>query len=192
MSSPSGYNPVRAVIEKVMDSARDGSVIPYVVNYYVRTPKGAVKNFGPLAYDVKKDGKPSVANLEKFVKAYIKSFSAGGANVKISEDEGYIPIANRAELIGQKDGTKIEWKAPAFMVLDSADRNRKEFSSVAKAVAYAKDGNGGRIAVKSDDKGGKAYWYSMEYTMGDIAKDIPGNVKIGTFKDFSKGGQFAE
>jgi muramoyltetrapeptide carboxypeptidase LdcA involved in peptidoglycan recycling len=80
-------------------------------------------------------------------------------------------------------------------VLDAVDSDtdfkvRKVFNSLEQAIDFAKQ-KGGRIARPTKSKLGKVFWYSMKYTMGDIMKDTSGDYQIGTWKDFTSGGQFS-
>lgn len=71
-----------------------------------------------MAWDSKRNGKPSAANLEKWVMAYAKSLELGGANEHISKAEGFIPYPRRAEVRVNKPGGAIvaEWKAALFQI----------------------------------------------------------------------------
>jgi hypothetical protein len=71
-----------------------------------------------ISWDIKRFGRPTPANLEKFVLTYGKSLEIGGANAKISEDLGYIPYPNRAVIrFNHSHGNPVvSWVAPAFMV----------------------------------------------------------------------------
>ena len=71
-----------------------------------------------MSWDIKRFGRPTPANLEKFVLAYGKSLEIGGANEKISKDLGYIPYPNRAVIrYNHSHGNPVcSWVAPAFMV----------------------------------------------------------------------------
>lgn len=69
-------------------------------------------------WDVLTMGRPSIPNLERYVLAMERSFEAGGANSRLSERLGYVPYANKAQIVRQKtDEIVVEWTAPAFRVV---------------------------------------------------------------------------
>lgn len=68
---------------------------------------------------IKGHGKPTEANLIKYVEAYIESLKIGGSNQHISKSLGYIPFPKWARIV-HNDGSRqvvVEWKAPAFMLV---------------------------------------------------------------------------
>jgi hypothetical protein len=70
-------------------------------------------------HQVKGYGKPTEANLTKYIEAFIESLKPGGCNHHVSKALGYMPIPNwariRVNCIGGE--TLAEWKAPMFMAL---------------------------------------------------------------------------
>lgn len=65
----------------------------------------------------KEKGKPTAANLEKYIHAYAKSLEPGGANEHVSEHFGYIPYPRWARIVEQSSGAVVaEWKAGTFQV----------------------------------------------------------------------------
>ena len=91
------------------------------------TPKYAVEMEGCTSatwrvgpeYQIPGNGKPTAANLAKYVEAYIGSLKTGGVNVHISKALGYMPIPNWARIV-LNDGSRTviaEWKAPLFMIV---------------------------------------------------------------------------
>jgi hypothetical protein len=71
-----------------------------------------------MSWDIKHHGRPTPANLEKYVRAYAKSLEAGGSNEHLSKDAGYIPYPNRAVIrYNHSHGHPVcSWVAPNFMV----------------------------------------------------------------------------
>jgi hypothetical protein len=71
-----------------------------------------------MIWDVKRYGKPTVANVEKWVMAFAKSLEAGGSNAKISEDLGYVPYPRDVYVKLNYTGGAIvaRWKAAMFQV----------------------------------------------------------------------------
>jgi hypothetical protein len=78
----------------------------------------SVKAIEALSWDIKRYGRPTPANLEKYVLAYGKSLEIGGANEHLSKELGYIPYPNRAVIrFNHSHGNPVcSWVAPAFMV----------------------------------------------------------------------------
>lgn len=67
-------------------------------------------------------GKPTVANLNRYVAEYMKSLEPGGSNVNISKALGFVPYPNWARIV-VNDGSRsvvVEWKAPMFMLVGGA------------------------------------------------------------------------
>ena len=72
-----------------------------------------------MAWDAKRDGKPTDAKVEAWAKAYIASLKMGGCNEHISLGLGYIPVPNRVQVV-TNDRYKVlvaGWNAPAFMII---------------------------------------------------------------------------
>lgn len=63
-------------------------------------------------------GKPTTANLEKFIIVYAKSLETNGCNAHISKGLGFIPYPSKAKIKFNKTNgaTVVEWKAPMFMM----------------------------------------------------------------------------
>ncbi len=69
-------------------------------------------------YGIPGDGKPTEANLIKYIRAYAKSLESG-SNVHISKALGYVPYPTWARIVRQADGQVMaEWKAAPFQVWD--------------------------------------------------------------------------
>jgi hypothetical protein len=49
-----------------------------------------------MIWEYKRHGKPTDANVKKYVHIYAKSFEPGGVNSGISQEIGYIPYPSRA------------------------------------------------------------------------------------------------
>lgn len=64
-------------------------------------------------------GRPTAAQLERWVLEYLRSFQVGGVNEHISRAQGYIPHASRAVVRENNSGGRVvaQWTAPMFMVL---------------------------------------------------------------------------
>ena len=70
-----------------------------------------------MAWDTKRDGKPTNANLEKWRKAYNESFNTGGVNFHASQGTGVIIHIYKAWIIEQKTGAWVtQTDAPMFEV----------------------------------------------------------------------------
>ncbi len=69
-------------------------------------------------WDVKRHGRPTEANLEKYVMTYAKSLEIGGSNVGISNALGYIPYPRAAKIVHNVHGGSLvaSWKAAMFQV----------------------------------------------------------------------------
>lgn len=69
------------------------------------------------AWVVKDYGRPTLANLKRWICSYERSLELG-VNQHISKRLGYIPYVNRADIIRQKTHELIVvWKAPSFRVV---------------------------------------------------------------------------
>ena len=86
------------------------STIPtYVVRY--RDQQGLAL----VAWNTKTNGRPTVANLERWRKAMNASFQFGGCNAHVSKALGYIPHVSSATLRNQRLGQDVcAVKAPMF------------------------------------------------------------------------------
>jgi hypothetical protein len=74
--------------------------------------------FSPMAWEVKSKGKPTEANIEKYVRAFVDSQKIGGCNEHLSRSAGFIQVPNRARIIRQADNQVVaEWRAPMFMAI---------------------------------------------------------------------------
>lgn len=84
------------------------------------TPKYAVYMTGstPFGWNSKQAGRPTDANLEKFVKGYAKSLEAGGVNEHVSKALGHIPYPTHAEIRRNVAGGGVvaRWQAAKFQV----------------------------------------------------------------------------
>lgn len=84
------------------------------------TPRYAldVDGLSCATWNSKQNGKPTAANLEKWVMAYAKSLEIGGCNEHISKSLGHIPYPRRAVVRENKPGGAVvaEWKAGMFQV----------------------------------------------------------------------------
>lgn len=88
------------------------SVVPYIANM-VEIINGR-KTTTTLTY---RGNRPTQSKFEEFVMSYIKSLNPGGSNFHISQSYNCIPNVVKAELIGQKNGLRLNWSAPMFMVI---------------------------------------------------------------------------
>ncbi len=62
-------------------------------------------------------GRPTDANLERYVFAYVDSLKSGGVNVHLSESLGYMPIPHAARVVRQSTGQVVaSWEAAMFQV----------------------------------------------------------------------------
>ena len=85
----------------------------------VTTPKYTLVIDGmDLFWDVKRHGKPTDTNVEKYVMSYAKSLEIGGCNEHISKLRGYIPYPRKAEVKYNYLGGSIvaSWKAGLFQI----------------------------------------------------------------------------
>ena len=66
------------------------------------------------------DGRPTAANLAKWVEGYNASFRAGGSNAALSESIGFELRIHHAEIRENVAGGDVvaEWDAPLFEVVD--------------------------------------------------------------------------
>lgn len=83
------------------------------------TPKYALTVDGiPMIWDCRTAGKPTAANLEKWIMAYAKSLELGGCNEHISKALGHIPYPRHAVIRQNRLGGTVvaEWKAAHFQV----------------------------------------------------------------------------
>lgn len=86
------------------------------------TPKYAMTVDGNpetcFTWDCKRYGRPTAANVEKWVMTYAKSLEAGGVNVGISEALGYVPYPRSVVVkLNQLGGAVVaSWKAAMFQV----------------------------------------------------------------------------
>lgn len=72
---------------------------------------------GTFEWRNKDYGKPSTANIEKYVVAGCKSLGKNGANYHIGKEHG-ISTPSSAEIIRQRTGEVLaKWKAPVFWVI---------------------------------------------------------------------------
>jgi len=71
-----------------------------------------------MMWDVKRHGRPTEANLEKYVMAYAKSLEVGGSNEGISNAFGYIPYPRSAKIVRNVLGGEVvaSWKAAMFQI----------------------------------------------------------------------------
>jgi len=60
-------------------------------------------------------GRPTAANLERWVRAFNKSMSPGEVNHHVSKALGYLLHVSNARIVRQKDGRVMaEYRAPLF------------------------------------------------------------------------------
>lgn len=86
--------------------------------YRLEVWEGRNKPVTPMCWNSKGWGRPTKANLAKWVSKYIKSLQKGGANYHVSRSLGYIPVPTKAKIIRQKTGEVVAtWLAPKFMVI---------------------------------------------------------------------------
>ena len=63
-------------------------------------------------------GRPTEANLERFIDAMASSQKSGGANAHLAEAYGQIVVTSSARIVRQLDGEVVaSWKASAFRAL---------------------------------------------------------------------------
>lgn len=80
-------------------------------SYRVELMEHRIGSCGPAVSRMGWDGRPTVANLERYVFAYVD----GGVNVHLSESLGYIPIPHSARIVRQKTGRIVaSWQAAMF------------------------------------------------------------------------------
>lgn len=100
--------------------ARKTATAKYVYQVFESAPPGVnrIIYHTPALWNVKRDGRPTSANLEKLVMAYARSLHAGGANAGLSRSLGYIPYPTRAIVRENRIGGRIigEWRAGMFQV----------------------------------------------------------------------------
>lgn len=71
-----------------------------------------------MAWHGSRDGRANAANLEKWRRAYNRSFGPNGTNAHLARAYGLIPHIHYARLIRQSDGKLIaETTMPAFEVV---------------------------------------------------------------------------
>lgn len=86
------------------------------------TPKYAMVVDGKpdtcMIWDVKRYGRPTEANLEKWVMTFAKSLEAGGVNAHLSESLGYVPYPRTVVVKMNYTGGPVvaSWKAAMFQV----------------------------------------------------------------------------
>jgi hypothetical protein len=86
------------------------------------TPKYAMTVDGNpetcFTWDCKRYGRPTVANIEKWVMAFAKSLEVGGSNAHLSESLGYIPYPRTVVVkYNERNGVVVaSWKAAMFQV----------------------------------------------------------------------------
>ncbi len=69
-----------------------------------------------MAWD-RRNGRPTDANLERFVLVYAKSHEAGGVNEHISKMFGRVPYPTTARIVRQRNGATVaSWMAGVFQV----------------------------------------------------------------------------
>lgn len=74
---------------------------------------------GPQPGGVPGSGKPTLANLTRYVEVFMRSLEPGGANAHISRALGHVPYPKWARIV-MNDGSRelvVEWTAPMFMVV---------------------------------------------------------------------------
>ena len=70
-----------------------------------------------MAWDCRSKGRPTDANLERYVLAYADSLKSGGVNVHLSESLGFMPIPHSARIVRQSTGQVVaSWQAAMFQV----------------------------------------------------------------------------
>lgn len=87
--------------------------------YVVQINDGRGDNFKtPMTWNSRQSGRPTAANLEKYVKVYAKSLEQGGVNAHVSEALGFIPYPNSAEIRLNDLSRQViaTWKAAMFQV----------------------------------------------------------------------------
>lgn len=70
---------------------------PYRVEHDGSTPSAWRREYG----------KPTEANLSKFIQEYSRSLEAGGCNQHVSKPLGYIPYPSWARIVRQCDGVVV-------------------------------------------------------------------------------------
>jgi hypothetical protein len=74
--------------------------------------------FTAQAWEVKTKGKPTAANIEKYIRAFVESQKIGGCNEHLARSAGFIQVPNCARIVRQSDGQVVaEWRAPMFMAI---------------------------------------------------------------------------
>jgi len=75
----------------------------------------------------KSDGRPTEANIGRYVEAYIQSQYRGGANNHLARDKGFILVPNSAQIVRQPGREVVAtWRAPAFMVMPPVPKFNKD------------------------------------------------------------------
>ena len=70
-----------------------------------------------MAWDCRSKGRPTDANLERYVLAYADSLKAGGVNMHLSQSLGHMPIPHSARIVRQSTGQVVaSWEAATFQV----------------------------------------------------------------------------
>ena len=89
----------------------------YTPTFRVEYRDNTRKN-GHMTWDCKRDGRPTVANLEKWRQGYNESFNPGGVNFGVSQAVGVVIHIVSAKLIRQATGeTVAETTMPMFEVV---------------------------------------------------------------------------
>jgi hypothetical protein len=72
------------------------------------------------AWDCRRDGRPTVANVERFVSRFVKTQYVGGVNAHIAAAAGFVVVPVAAWVVEQthaRRGVVARWDAPAFWAL---------------------------------------------------------------------------
>jgi hypothetical protein len=90
----------------------------HTLNYRIEYYQNDLPHFtNKCAWRSSTDGSPTAANLEKWVNALNRSYSAGGTNYHCSIAAGCILYCFKARIVKQRTGQIVaEYQAPAFAV----------------------------------------------------------------------------
>lgn len=69
------------------------------------------------SWEVGRRGRPTRANLERYIFRYADSLKAGGVNAHVSKALGFVPYPREARIVNQRTGAVVaHWKADRFQV----------------------------------------------------------------------------
>lgn len=129
-------------------------------------------------------GKPTAANLVKFVEGYMRSLEAGGSNAHLAKHYGFIPYPNWAKIV-RNDGSRevvAEWKAPMFMAVGPALPPAGKATAAYHTWAHNIDmclRNGSYVRKDAD---GKCVQYMNGDCMGEVGAVPAGMTAVPTEK----------